>query len=70
MKGRSNVRSLKKQGLKINLKRCCIELHKTISYSALGVIQKIRVKIGGREGSCHLTQNVTVGEGGVRQFNT
>ncbi len=30
----------------------------------LGAIQKIRVKIGGREGSSHLTRNVTVGEGG------
>jgi len=28
------------------------------------------VKIGGREGSCHLTKNVTVGQGGVKQFNT
>ncbi len=36
----------------------------------IGVIQKIRVKIGGREGYINLTQNVTVGEGGVYQFNT
>ncbi len=37
---------------------------------ALGVVQKIRVKIGEREGSANLTQNVTVGERGVHQFNS
>ena len=36
----------------------------------LGAIQKIRVKIGGREGYSQLTHNVTVGEGGVLAFNT
>ncbi len=38
--------------------------------AVLGVIQKIRVKIGGREGSSELTQNVTMGKEGVHQFNT
>jgi hypothetical protein len=38
-------------------------------HRVLGAIQKIRVKIGGREGSSHLTQNVTVREGGVLAFN-
>ncbi len=36
----------------------------------LGAIQKIRVKIGGSEVFSHLTHNVTVGEGGVLEFNT
>jgi len=31
----------------------------------LGAIQKICVKLGGREGSSDLTHNVMVGEGGV-----
>ena len=35
-----------------------------------GAIQKIRVKIGGRGESSNLTQNATVGEGGVWQINT
>ncbi len=30
----------------------------------IGAIQKIRVKLGGREGSRNLTKNVKVGEGG------
>jgi len=41
-----------------------------IRKTTLGAIQKIRVKLGGREGSCYLTQNVTVGEGGVQKFYT
>jgi hypothetical protein len=43
-------------------KKTIIRLLKAI----LGAIQKIRVIIGGRGGgSSNLTQNVTVGEGGV-----
>jgi hypothetical protein len=38
--------------------------------SRLGAIQKIRVKLGGTEGSSHLTQIDTRGEEGVHQFNT
>ena len=37
-----------------------------VTFSLKGVIQKIRVKIRGEGGgSSNLTQNVTVGEGGV-----
>jgi hypothetical protein len=39
-------------------------LQMTIS-KVVRVYSKTRVKMGGREGSSHLTQNVTVGEGGV-----
>jgi hypothetical protein len=37
---------------------------------SLGAIQKIRVKIGGEGVFGQITQNVTVGEGGVKQNNT
>ncbi len=35
-----------------------------------GAIQKIRVQMGGRGGFYKMTQNVTVGGGGVLDFNT
>ncbi len=35
-----------------------------LKFQYLGVIKKIRVKIGGEVGFGNLTQNVTVGEGG------
>jgi hypothetical protein len=38
--------------------------NKILSHLDLGAIQKIRDKIGEREGTSHLTRNVTVGEGG------
>jgi hypothetical protein len=36
----------------------------------LGAVQKIRVQMGGRGGYSKMTQNVTVGGGGVLEFNT
>ena len=54
----------------LNTRKFKISMNTLITYQGLGAVQKIRVKIGGREGSCHSTQNVTVGEGGVQQFNT
>jgi len=61
--GSAQVKDAHKMLMKLTPDRVC---HGSI----YGAIQKIRVKKGGREGSSDLTQNDTVGEGGVCQFNT